>query len=256
MGEIDLGLGPQEGQELLNCFAAARRRRRRHRDRRIGMAVEPHQLAGDFRRRQNIIHPAVVDGAARHAVVLGGLLVLGEGHASLGLHRLEAERAVGPFAGQDDADGAVALRPRQGAEQVIDRHVQAVRRPRLQRQLAAHQRHALVRRDQEDLVRLDRHSLVRLDHRHVRDAAEDLRHVALESRLQMDDDQERHIGRGRNIFEEAGQCFEPAGRRPDAHDREGELGGDFFRMRRRTISRIDRIVGCHGSVPLAKGGWG
>jgi len=51
----------------------------------VGMAGDPHQLAADFFRGQDEIDAAGSDGAARHARMLGRLLLLGERNAAAAL---------------------------------------------------------------------------------------------------------------------------------------------------------------------------
>ena len=66
----------------------------------------------DVRRREHEIHAARRHRAARHRVVFGRV-VLREGDAALGLDRLQPQRAVGGRAGQNHADGPLALVLRQ-----------------------------------------------------------------------------------------------------------------------------------------------
>ena len=79
------------------------------------------KFGGHLVRRQHKIHHACGDGAAGHAVVLGGFGCLRHHHAALALHRPDAKGAVATRAGEHDADGAVMLVLGQGAEEKIDR---------------------------------------------------------------------------------------------------------------------------------------
>ena len=76
-------------------------------------------LAGISATGEDMVHQARSDGAAQDAVILGGVHGLGHGHAAVFLDGLEAERAVGAGAGEDDADGVLALVFGQGGEEMV-----------------------------------------------------------------------------------------------------------------------------------------
>ena len=67
------------------------------------------QLGRHFRRGHDVIGEPGGDGAARHAVELGRLRVLGDDQAVFALDGAHAEGAVGAGAGENNADGAFAL---------------------------------------------------------------------------------------------------------------------------------------------------
>ena len=85
------------------------------------------ELVRDVLRREHEVHAARGHGAARHRVVARGI-VLRERDAALGLDRLQPQRAVGRRAGEDHADGPLALVLRQRLEERIDRTVRGARR--------------------------------------------------------------------------------------------------------------------------------
>ena len=76
----------------------------------------------------SIVHQAGGDGAARHAVILGGVGVLGHDHAALALDGPHAQGAVAAGARKHDADGPLALVLGQGAEEEVDRQTLAAGR--------------------------------------------------------------------------------------------------------------------------------
>ena len=88
----------------------------------IVVAADPDQLAGDPFRVEDVIERSRWPRCVGHAVVLGRLLVLGEGDPAFALDGLEPERAVGAAPGEDDPDRPAALVLGQRSEQVVDRH--------------------------------------------------------------------------------------------------------------------------------------
>src|SRR5207302_11001389 len=73
----------------------------------VRVAGNAYDFGGDRGGRQHEVDRACGDGAARHSIK-PGRLILGEGDASLGLHCFRAERSVGGRSGEDDADGAAS----------------------------------------------------------------------------------------------------------------------------------------------------
>ena len=82
----------------------------------VGMARDARQFPGNRFRRQNVIDVAGGNGAAGHAVIFGAGFLLSEGDAALSLNFGQSERAIGSGAGEDHADGAIAL-ARQGTHE-------------------------------------------------------------------------------------------------------------------------------------------
>jgi len=83
------------------------------------MPRDARDLVGDAGRRQHEVDAAGGDRAARHAGVLGRI-VLREGDATGSLDLLHALRAVGGAARQDHADGLVPLLLRERAQEPVD----------------------------------------------------------------------------------------------------------------------------------------
>ena len=121
MGEVDAGGVAEQLHDLGEVRLVVRLpgSGRRHR---VRVPADAGDLPGDPVRGQHEVHAAGGDGAVRHALVLGRV-VLGEGDAALGLDLFQPEGAVGGGAGQDHADGPVPLVLRQRAEELIDRPV-------------------------------------------------------------------------------------------------------------------------------------
>jgi hypothetical protein len=185
------------------------------------MLPQARYLQGDLAGRQDIVHIAVHDGAARHAGLGGGLLILGDGDAALRLDRLKPQGAIRTAARQQDGDCPVLLDDRQRPEQVIDRHVLSrQRRTRRQPQLAVRQRHVGVGRNEVHVVGLHVHSLAHLANRHLRGLGKNLRQVAFVVRLQMRDIKDGQARVRGNVFQDRRERFESAGGGTDADHRE------------------------------------
>ena len=219
--EIDAGVAAEDAEDLVHDAVG-------HRGEGgvllggVGMAGEPHQLAGDLVGRQDVIDPAVGDGASRHGVVAGRFFVLGEGDAALGLDGLEAEGAVGAAAGQDHADGASLLVVGQGAEHVVDGHV----RPpgadaRRQDDAAVMDGQIGVGRDQVDVAGQEAHPGLGLGHGQRRDPRQQFGQEALVSRRQVLHEEEGDVVLGRDVFEDFAEGFQAAGRAADADHEHG-----------------------------------
>ena len=59
------------------------------------MAGDRRELSGNLRRRQDEIHATTLRGVVRHARMLGGLLILGEGDTPHRLDFAQSQRPVG-----------------------------------------------------------------------------------------------------------------------------------------------------------------
>jgi hypothetical protein len=82
--------------------------------------------------RQHVVHQPRGDGAARHAVVLGGFGVLRHHHAPFALDRPHSLRAIAAGAGEHDADRPLVLILSQRPEEEVNRQAMAARRDRFQ----------------------------------------------------------------------------------------------------------------------------
>ena len=83
------------------------------------------QPGGDLAHRQDEIGDARRDRAARHRAVFGLFRVLHQDDPARLLHRLDADRAVRPGAGEDDGEIVAALRGERAEEQVDRRALPA-----------------------------------------------------------------------------------------------------------------------------------
>ncbi|MNC64664.1 hypothetical protein D3C75_1148880 [compost metagenome] len=90
-----------------------------------GVAPQLQQLLPDFCRRQHQVDHAGLDGSAGHAVVLGVVRGLRQGHAALLLDPRQAHGAVGTGTGQHHAEGVVLVHVSQVTEEQVDGHVVA-----------------------------------------------------------------------------------------------------------------------------------
>src|SRR5689334_15021912 len=70
---------------------------------------------------KDMVHQPRRDRAAYDAVIPGGVRSLGHGHPAVLFDRLEAEGAVSPSTGEQDAHGVLALVFGQRVEEAIDR---------------------------------------------------------------------------------------------------------------------------------------
>src|SRR5262249_34319982 len=84
------------------------------------MAGDPSELLPDLRGRQHEIDRPGCDGAPRHALLLGRV-VLSERDAAARLDLLDAERSVVRGAGEDDADALVPMLFGERAHEMVDR---------------------------------------------------------------------------------------------------------------------------------------
>ncbi|MNT17254.1 hypothetical protein D3C72_1523940 [compost metagenome] len=90
-----------------------------------GIAPQLQQLLRHFCRRQHQVDHAGLDGGAGHAVVLGVVRVLRQGHTALLLDPRQAHGAVGTGTGQHHAEGVVLVHVSQVTEEQVDGHVVA-----------------------------------------------------------------------------------------------------------------------------------
>ena len=161
------------------------------------------QLGGQLFRRGYVVGHARADRAAGHAVVLRRGGVLHHRHAELFLDGSQAERAVAPHPGENDADGLFLLVCGQAPEEEINRRPQPPRRGRFEHlEPAVQDGQVGVRRDHVDAIRLDLHSVLRLDDLHLRVPSKEFRHHAFVRRLKMLHQDECHPGSRGQVGEE------------------------------------------------------
>ena len=195
-----------------------------------GIVPDPLQRAGELRGRQDHVDAAALDGALRHAGVLGRRLILGEHDAAAGLDLLDADRAVRSGPRQDHPDGAGPTVFGQRLEKVIDRQVRTADLPagsELQDTPGDGQDRA--RGDDVDLVGGDLPAVRRLRDGQAAGLAQQLDQVALVVGVEVLDQHERHAGLLRQLREELADRLQAPGRRPDPDDREGHVPVRRFR---------------------------
>ena len=179
------------------------------------------QSGRHFRRRHGVIDKAGGDGAARHAVELGRLRVLGDDQTVLALDGAHTERAVSAGAGKDDADGAFALVLREGAEEEIDGQTLSARGRGLEElQCSIEQRHVVAGRDDVGAIRLHDHAVGHFMHRHASAPLDDVAEDAFVVRGEVLDEDESHarIAVGGQAGEEGFESGETSGRSAEADD--------------------------------------
>ena len=218
--EVEVKPGAEEGQDPGQVFRTALLAGGSlPRQGGVGMLRVPQQHLRNLFYRQHVVGRVGGDRAPRHAIMLSGGGLLDEGNTADRLDLLQAERAVGAAAGEDDADGPLLLILGQRPEEKVDRHVRrSSRGGRREPQDALADTEVAVRRDHVDVVSLDRRVAGHLPHGHLRVLAQQLGGQALVGGIEMLDHHERHAAVGRHGPEEADEGFEAAGRGAHAHN--------------------------------------
>jgi len=202
-----------------------------------GRGGEPLQVGGERDRHlldeEDAIHAPGGDGAPRHAVEAGGLGPLHQGHPAALLYGLEAQRPVGPGAGEDDAHGVVALLRSERGEEAVDGDPERLGGHR-EAQPAGGEGERGVGRDQVDVIGLDEHAVRDLGEHHGGVLREDLGEHALVVGREVLHQDERRAGVDGHGVEEPLVRLEPARRGADADDDEGP-GGLFLASRERPL---------------------
>ena len=256
LGKIVPGLRAQQDEDLLQRVLVARCLLGDQR----GMLAEGvrdvgDQLRGHRRRRQFPIDQAGGDGAARHAVELGGFRALDHDHAGLALDRPHAERAVAAGSRKDDADRQLMLVLRQRTEEEVDRQPAAARLGRFEQlQRTVQKRHVVIGRDDVGAIDPDRHAVLDLEDLHAGIAPDQFGENALVVRRQMLDQHEGHprVDVGRHAREKGLERRQTTGRGTDADDRKADLGHLCSARRRHRLRRVilGRSCGVHALSPI------
>jgi hypothetical protein len=184
------------------------------------------ELGGHLGRGQFVVHKPRGDGAARHAVVFGGLRVLGHNHAALALDGPHPQGAVAAGAREHHADGPLALVMGQRPEKEVDGQALAAWGRRLQQlQRAVQERHVAARRDDIGAIGLHLHAVLDLKDLHTRVSPDQVGQNALVIRGQV---LHQHKGHTRvsvcgHAGEEGLKGRQTPGRSADAHN--GKSGG-------------------------------
>ncbi len=179
-------------------------------DRNIRMVRDGYQLPRDSGRRQDIIHHAGGDGAARHAIELRGAHFLGEGGAARSLDRLQAQRPIRCGSRHNHAERPASAVRRQGAEEIVDRHVAAADRPVRGVQDSTGNAQIAARRNHVNVIGLGASLAFHLGNRHFGCFGKQLRQMALVTRIEMLNQHECHAGIVRQMREQLREGLQAA----------------------------------------------
>src|SRR5512133_3154080 len=163
------------------------------------------------------------DGASRHGIVAGGI-ILGERDAALGFDRFQPGGAVTGGAGEDDADGTLALILGEGFEESINgASGAAVLIAGMELKDAFSNREAGVGRNGVNVVGFDAEIIGDLLDRHRRHPSEELRKGALVLGVEVLDEHKPHASVGRQMLQQLREGLQPAGGSADADEGERDL---------------------------------
>ncbi len=211
------------------------------------MAADAGELGGDLDRRQHEIDGSRRDCAARHAGLLGSV-VLGESHSTRRLDFLNADRSVGARTRQHDADRLLALIIRKRLEIVIDRPVLSGRGPaRSELQGAAMDFQIMTGRQHVHMVAFDANPIANRCDGDGGNASDNFGEHAFMARRQVQDKHVGHAGIGCEPLRKLLGRLESAGGRADPHDAERQRSGvAAVRDRVRDASAAGVLCGAHG----------
>jgi hypothetical protein len=215
--------GPDQGEDLLKRLDGFFfELRRRLDDACVGALRIAQQEFRHLVRRKDIVDEPGCDGGGRHTVIFCCFHILGQHKPAFALDRAQAERALRARAGQDHADGTLALVLCKGTEKEVDGVADAVVcRGLEQMEPVALDGHVPVRGDDVHPVRHDPHALLSLRNLHCGMPLQELRHDALAFGGKVGYQDEGHAAVRRHVAEEQFQRLESAGGRPDTDDVEG-----------------------------------
>ena len=182
----------------------------------VGIAGDPGKLARDAFRTEYEIHDPRGNGAVRHAILLGAV-VLREGDAADLLDGSKSHGAVGGGSREHHADGVMALVGRERRHEQVDRVVRPCFAGAEAEATLAND-HRAAGRDDVYPVRLDLWLVTHLAHRHGGRPGEDLGEHARMPRAQVWDEHDAESGVGGHFLQQGGEGFQPPGRGADAHD--------------------------------------
>jgi hypothetical protein len=116
--------------------------------------------------RDLVVHQSGGDGAARHAIKFTGRGALRHHHAASLLDGARAQGAVTAGAGEDDANGVLALVFGQGMEKIVDGQPLPMRGTGFEQVKGAlHEGHVVVGGDDVGAIDRDLHAVFHLKHR-------------------------------------------------------------------------------------------
>jgi len=121
--KVDSGSCFEQGADFQEIILTRRRSLGTLGASKLRMIVHPCQSESDPSRRHDEIDATGRDRAERHAGMLGRILILGEGDASLRFDGSQTLGAVRSGAREDDADGAAFEVLGQRLKEVVDRKI-------------------------------------------------------------------------------------------------------------------------------------
>jgi hypothetical protein len=179
--------------------------------------------------------------ALRHAVVFGVVGRLHDGDAAALLDRPQPRRAVVEDAGQDDADGALAVQVRGRAKERVDgRTVAIVFGTARDAHSVIVDEEVMVRRRDVDVRGADEVAVLGSNDRQPRIASQDLDEVAAPVGLEVHDDEERRrevLGQRRYQSIESGDAACRSDDDDDVALRHAPIIGPLYTLARRPLLR-------------------
>ncbi len=244
--EIDAGVTAQQQEQPVQGGAVAGQFAFRFLQMHRAMG-DRGQFLGNPARGKNEIHHPRGDGAPRHAIELGGL-VLGEGDSAFRLDALQSQGAVRCRAREHHPHRIEAELVSEGVEESIDRlEALAGRRPRLENQRAVANQHQAVRRDNVNVVRFDSSIVLDLKHGEGRSAGQQPRQSAFVVGIEMLDQDECHARGAGQMAHQVGECFEASGRGADPY-RDETAGFRLLVLHCIRCARAIRLFGFHSAI--------
>ena len=190
-----------------------------------GMVGDANQFAGNAFGREDKINGAGGDDAARHAVMLGGGLILSEGDAALGMDFGHAQGAVGARTRKNHANGVGALIFGERAHEGVDGHGLAANFfAGGEVQSALGNGHGGVWGDDVNAIGLDDHGVANLADGHGSFFGNELGKQAVMLGVEMLDEDEGHAGVWREVAEQLGNGFQAARGSSDGNNEEMVIG--------------------------------
>ena len=199
-----------------------------------GVTPQLQQLLWHLGHGQHQVDHAGFDGSPGHAVVLGIVRGLNQGHAALLLDPRQPHGTVGAGARQHHAECMVLVHVGQVAEEQVNGHVVATAAiGGGHAQVAVIGREAIGRGDDIHMVTLDRHRLGDLAHGHLRGGLDDPVGYALMIRRQVQHHHERHAAVAWHMPEQRADGLQATRGGTDAHHRKVQVAWAECRVLRR-----------------------
>src|SRR5262245_19434583 len=178
----------------------------------IRVTAHADKLRRDLLRRKDQVYNSGGNRGAWHAIVLGGLRLLGDRDPA---HRFDFAQPDGPVGGgpgKDDSNRPVLGVLGQRPKKKVDRHeLPVVPGTGNQVQLALLDPHVSIGRDDVNMVGLEQHAITDLYYGKSRRAAEKMRKNTLMLGGQMLNQHDRHAGRFLKSMQELSKRLESTG---------------------------------------------